>query len=251
VQVANDYRARIYEQYAKLGTERWGAHYTEAALRRWADATRHHLRGWLPADKHTPILDMGCGHGSLLFMLREDGYSRVTGVDLSPQQIALAGRWCEDVHVADARNWLVEHPSHYGLIAGFDLIEHLGKDEQLPFLDKVYQALKPGGRVILQTPNASSPMAGAVTYGDLTHEWFFTPASLATMCRVAGFVDVMARERAPYPRGGRGVGRAILWQFIRAGVKAWNLVETGSVGGGIYSRVFVATAVRPEADPAK
>jgi hypothetical protein len=53
----------------------------------------------------------------------------------------------------------------------------------------------------LQTPNAESPVVGAVTYGDFTHEWFFTPASLADLLRLSGFEQYEARPSGPYVHG--------------------------------------------------
>jgi 2-polyprenyl-3-methyl-5-hydroxy-6-metoxy-1,4-benzoquinol methylase len=220
----------------------------EASLIGWADAARHRLRGWLPTDKDAAILDMGCGQGRFLSLLEEDGYTKLVGVDLSSEQIELARRRHLNVHLGDARDWLVQHPAHYSLITGFDIIEHLRKEDLLPFLDQVYQSLVPGGRVILQTPNASSPFSGTVTYGDLTHEWFLTSTSLADAYRLTGFEQLEARECAPYFRGSKGLIRSILWQCIRAGIKLWNLAETGSSGSGVYTRVFVASAVRPMED---
>ena len=112
-------------------------------------------------------------------------------------------------------------------------------------MTRIMTALRPGGRLILQTPNAESPMVGAVAYGDFTHEWFFTPASLADLLRLSGFEQYEARPSAPYAHGLKSAVRRILWNGVRAGLALWNLVEVGHRSSGIYTRVFVATAVKP------
>ena len=142
---------------------------------------------------------MGCGPGNLLYLLAQDGYTNLTGIDLSAEQIDLARQWCPTATIlqGDVQEFLQQHPGHFGLITGFDIIEHFRKDELLPFMTRIITALRPGGRLILQTPNAESPMVGAVAYGDFTHEWFFTPASLADLLRLSGFEQYEARPSSP------------------------------------------------------
>lgn len=241
-----DYRQTIYATYVSQKNEPAGYTYTEADYRRWALAAGSRFSGWLPADRSTPILDMGCGSGNFLFLLDRLGYTDVTGVDLSPEQIALAQKWCPRAKVVqgDVRETLVQNPEHFGLIAGIDIIEHLHKAELLPLFDLMAQALRPGGRVILQTPNAESPWMGAVAYSDFTHEWFFTPRSLSDMLRLVGLTQFEARPSVPHIHGIKSFTRMMLWRMINALLGVWNLAETGNRGSGIYTRVFVATAIR-------
>jgi hypothetical protein len=35
-----------------------------------------------------------------------------------------------------------------------------------------------------------------------------------------------------------------VWQALRAGLRLWNFVETGSSGSGVYTRVFVISGVK-------
>jgi hypothetical protein len=85
---------------------------------------------------------------------------------------------------------------------------------------------------------------GSVAYGDFTHEWFFTPTSMADLLRQAGLVNYQARGSDPYIHGPKSLVRAILWKVIKNFLKVWNIAETGSPGSGIYTRVFLATAVK-------
>lgn len=240
------YRQRIYDKYVSQKTRAEGLRYSERDYQRWANAAKVRLRGWLPSDHNTPVLDMGCGPGNFLYLLDSLGFTNLTGVDLSPEQIALARKWCPRATItqADVRQVLHANPRRFGLITGFDIIEHFGKEELFPFLDSVARALRPGGRLILQTPNAESPWMGAVAYGDFTHEWFFTPASLADMLRQVGLVGFEARPSAPYVHGIKSFTRVVLWSVVHLMLALWSIAETGSRGSGIYTRVFMAMAVK-------
>jgi len=242
-----EYRQRVYETYVSKKLRPNGKDLTEEDYQRWAKAAKVRLRGWLPSNRNIPVLDMGCGPGYFLYMLEQLGYTDLTGVDLSPEQVALARKWCPRATIihGDVREVLAENPSRFGLISGFDFIEHFSKNELVPLLRLVAEALRPGGRVILQTPNAESPWVGTVAYGDFTHEWFFTPGSLMDMLRQVGLTGFEARPSAPYIHGFRSFGRAMLWSVINLLLVLWNIVETGNRGSGIYTRVFVATAVKP------
>src|SRR5881397_1294588 len=45
------------------------------------------LGPWLPADRQSRILDIGCGEGALLSFLEECGYRNIDGFDISPENI--------------------------------------------------------------------------------------------------------------------------------------------------------------------
>jgi len=242
----DDYRTKLYAQYG-VHTRISGQTPDKYSYKQWAAAAQWYVRGWLPEDKNIPILDLGCGAGYFLWLAQYLGYTNIVGVDLSPGQVSLAQQACPTARITlgDAQEALAQFPSHYGLITGFDLIEHLSKNELLALLEQVYQALCPGGRVIFQTPNPESPWGMNVRYGDLTHELAVSPRGLHSLLFLNGMVDYVARECGPYPHGFVSATRYMLWQVFNAGLSFWNLVETGSKGSGIYTRVFIATARKP------
>jgi hypothetical protein len=64
--------------------------------------------------------------------------------------------------------------------------------------------------------------------------------------RLAGFGEIHARELGPVPLG-YGIAstvRYLVWQTIRAGLKIWNVAETGSVGSGVFTRVFSISGIK-------
>lgn len=237
------YRDRIYEKYSSVFKDE-GKVFNKANAERWGRAYDYYLRGWLPQAKDSSILDIGCGNGVLLHFFAQRGYFRITGVDISPEQCSLARQTGAQVLQADALNFLNEHPNEFDLIMAFDIVEHLEKDEVLRFLEGCIQALTPQGKIILQTPNAASPFCSSVWYGDFTHEVCFNPAILSRLLRLCGFRETEAREQSPVPVGYSAMStvRFLIWQGFRAGMGIWNLVETGSYGDGVLSRVFLISA---------
>ncbi|HEX2676813.1 MAG TPA: class I SAM-dependent methyltransferase [Polyangiales bacterium] len=237
------YRDRIYGEYASKFQDSDLVFDTADAERR-ALSIRQYLRGWLPEDKSAAIVDVACGNGSLLHVFKSFGYANLRGVDLSAEQVTLAKQVTPNVAQGDALEFLQAHPASFDLIVGMDIIEHLRKDEVLTFLDRCAAALRPGGRLVLQTPNADSPMFNTVRYGDLTHEGAFTPDILTRLMRRTGLTSIEARETGPVVHGAKSLARQLLWQCIRGGVRLWNIAESGSAGSGVYTRVFVISGVK-------
>jgi 2-polyprenyl-3-methyl-5-hydroxy-6-metoxy-1,4-benzoquinol methylase len=239
------YRGLLYSGYAK-NFQDTGTTFDARAARRWAKAYCWYLRGWLPGTKDAAIVELGCGGGRLLYYLCTLGYTNVRGVDISPDQVALARQVVPTLDEADTLEWLAASQERYDLLIALDLIEHFRKEEALRFLDLCFSALKPGGRLIVQTPNMDSPLGLQIRYGDYTHELGFNTDLLARLLRRAGFVSVELREQGPVPLGYSAVSslRWLVWQAIRRGVMVWNLAETGSTPC-VLTRVFLATGKHP------
>ena len=239
----SDYRDRIYAAYASRGRQLPSSPDPAAVSVRSRYLARV-LAGWLPEDRGASIVDLGCGTGDVLAAFGAFGYTALAGVDRSAEQVRVAREIAPQVEEGDLFEYLADREQAFDLITGFDVIEHLRKDEVLHFLDACHRALKPGGRLILQTPNAESPWGPAIRYGDFTHEVCFTPGSLEWLLRLSGFEEVEARETGPRPLGWRSLGRVFLWRTMRLYLALWNLVETGSAGSGVYTRVFLMSAVK-------
>lgn len=244
---AADYRKCIYEHYASR-FQSAPTVFDIAAARRWGRAYRHYLRGWLPSDGQARILDVACGGGKLLQFYLDAGYVNVQGVDISPEQVALARQVTPKVIEANVLDYLAENAGLFDFISGLDIVEHFRKDEVLRFLDLCHAALKPGGRLVLQTPNAESPWCAYHRYNDLTHELGFNPNALSRLLALVGFECIEAREQGPVPWGYSSCSslRWCVWQAIRTGLKVWNAAETGDSGSGVFTRVFLISGKRAQ-----
>jgi 2-polyprenyl-3-methyl-5-hydroxy-6-metoxy-1,4-benzoquinol methylase len=239
-----NYRQRIYSTYVtnKMVNLR---DYSEAGYRIAAKVIASRIRGWLPDDKSAPILDLGCGHGNVLYLLAHAGYTNVTGVDLSLEQLNLARQWCQQIVQGEALDFLQHQTRQFQVIIAFDLIEHFTKDEFMLLIEALFNALLPGGRLIIQTPNADSPWVSAERYSDFTHEIAFNALSLEHVLKLVGFSEFQGRECAPHIHSLKSAIRFCLWKFIHMGLHVWELVETGGTESGIYTRVFISSVVKP------
>jgi 2-polyprenyl-3-methyl-5-hydroxy-6-metoxy-1,4-benzoquinol methylase len=241
----NSYRERIYRNYATRFQDAPERFDEEAALR-WGLPYNHYLRGWLPVQREAAILELACGGGKFLHFLKQRGFTQVHGVDISPEQVALSRQvlGADQVTEGDAIAFLESHPGEFDLIVAMDLIEHFRKDECLCFLDACASALRPGGRLILQTPNAESPWGGHHRYNDFTHELGFNPNSILRLLSLAGLEKGQVREMGPVAHGLKSLIRWFLWRVLRRGLWAWNMVEIGNGSSGVYTRVMLASAVK-------
>jgi SAM-dependent methyltransferase len=104
------------------------------------------------AEETGPVLDVGCGGGLFLRLLREQGPA-VLGMDHSAQAAAVAWRAnavpaiCGDLARAPLR------ASSCSAITMFHLLEHL--ENPAEYLRAAHELLRPRGRLIVQTPNAA------------------------------------------------------------------------------------------------
>jgi 2-polyprenyl-3-methyl-5-hydroxy-6-metoxy-1,4-benzoquinol methylase len=231
-------REAIYPSYGHDFQDA-GERFDPGAAARWGRAYGRYLRGWLPDRRDAAIADLACGQGWLLYWLKSRGYMNLCGVDIAPDQVALA-RQVANVDQEDLLSWLAERRERFDLLIGLDIVEHFARDEALRFLELAYAALKPGGRLVLQTPNADSPFGLQVRYGDITHEWADNVSQLTRLLRQTGFVAIEAREQGPVPWGYSlaSTARFLVWRLIRAGLQLWNVAETGATLR-VLTRVFL------------
>lgn len=239
----SNYRQRIYSHYVAA----WDATNVPnslAALENRGPTMRYVINAFFPKDKAAAILDLGCGHGTLVHFAHQAGYTNTHGIDASAQQVALAQHLgIANVTQGDLMAALkATPPDSLDAVIAFDVIEHFTKDELIDLVDAIHCTLKPNGCWIIHAPNANSPFVGAVRYGDYTHEQAFTPASVQQLLIASGFSRFLFAECCPRVYGLKSLIRVILWQMLRGLLVVANAAETGSLGGGIWTRNFYAVA---------
>lgn len=153
----------------------------------------NYKRFFLPLPEDAKILDVGCGLGQFLFYLQKEGFRNVTGIDISQTQIELALQMQPDVdfrHVDDPFKFLRERPGQYDVITMNDVLEHIDKEQLVPFLQALHESLKSGGIIIVKTINSAYPLSHASRYLDLTHTISFHEKSLTQLLRHVGFTGI-------------------------------------------------------------
>jgi 2-polyprenyl-3-methyl-5-hydroxy-6-metoxy-1,4-benzoquinol methylase len=222
-------RSRLYEAYV---SQHAGTSDGEAA----ALIYRRDIRPLLPPPAAGPVVDIGCGSGTLVRLLQADGFD-AEGIDISPEQAALArAGGAARVRQGDFRALLATHPAHYAAVTATDLLEHLTKPEVLQTFDDVAAALRPGGVFVGRVPNAVSPLGGHIQAGDFTHQTSFTARSIRQLAAAAGFGEVMARSCPPVAHGLASAARVVVWHVVSAGYRMTLAAETGVLRGHIVTQ---------------
>src|SRR5258705_7234285 len=146
------------------------------------------IRRHFPRDRNAVILELGCGHGTLLYALHKAGYTDARGVDWAGEQVRAAHHLgIQGVREGDVMHALAETASRsVDVVVAFDLIEHFTKAELVPLVDEVFRVLSRGGRWIIHVPNAEGPFGARIRYGDFTHELAFTRLSLSQLLKASG-----------------------------------------------------------------
>jgi SAM-dependent methyltransferase len=236
----SDFRTTLYGRY--LST--FKAQSASAPSTAWWD--HKYLPLLEDLDRAAPVLELGCGDGALLAYLAERGFLNVAGVDISPEQVAVARRRGLDVDCADALAYLETRPLSQAALIAVDVLEHLTRDELIRLAGGMFVALRPGGRLLIQTANGAGLFPGQVIYGDLTHQTVFTPGSLSQLLTQAGFCGLSFYETGPIPIRVRGKLNVALWHAIKALANAARSIETGK-RQAIWTENFICSAFKPAA----
>jgi O-antigen chain-terminating methyltransferase len=185
------------------------------------DDIKRRLRSHLPRVRAAgagtdamPIVDLGCGRGEWLELLRDEGLS-ARGVDLNRVSLEQCREMRLDAVEDDAISFLRSLPdTDVGAVTGFHIIEHLPFDVLLGLLDETYRVLKPGGIAIFETPNPQNVLVGSCTfYLDPTHRNPLPAGLTKFLMENRGFSKVEVVPLHPYPQELRVHGSELADRF--------------------------------------
>jgi SAM-dependent methyltransferase len=136
-------------------------------------------------------IDLGCGRGEWLELLTESGF-KATGVDLDDGMLAVCRERGLDVQTKDAIQGLKECADEsQAVVSGFHLAEHIPFDVLQTLVSESLRILKPGGILILETPNPENIVVGTANfYLDPTHKQPIPPLLLSFLAEHLGFAQV-------------------------------------------------------------
>ena len=146
------------------------------------------------------VLDLGCGRGEFLALLREQGVSG-RGIDLNDAMVEVCRENGLDATKADALSYLrgVPDQSLGGLFAA-QVVEHLEPAYLTNLLDAAFDKLRPGAAIVLETINPACWFAFFESYiRDITHVRPLHPDTLKFLLIASGFNGIDIRYRVPYP----------------------------------------------------
>jgi 2-polyprenyl-3-methyl-5-hydroxy-6-metoxy-1,4-benzoquinol methylase len=172
------------------------------------------------------LLDVGCAYGFFLEAARKRGWD-VDGIDISEHAVAYA----RDHLGLPAKAGVLEEagyePASFDVITAWDVVEHF--PDPLRELQYLYTLLKPGGLLVLSTPDVGSPVARITGHRWMgfklaeEHLYYFSRETIVEMLEEAGFdrtrtfhvgkdvaLEFFARRLSLYvPPAAKAVDRAV------------------------------------------
>jgi 2-polyprenyl-3-methyl-5-hydroxy-6-metoxy-1,4-benzoquinol methylase len=148
----------------------------------------YNYKKYFPEDRNAKVLDIGIGRGEMLTCMKNWGYLKYLGIDISPSTV----KFCKSLRlncelVDDSQQYLLEQEEQFSVITLIDVLEHIKKENVVVYLKALRSALKPDGVLIIQVPNSQSPDFQLHRYNDITHEVGYIEHSLAQVLIAAGF----------------------------------------------------------------
>lgn len=223
------WKKRLYEKYVSSGQAGAFTASAEETFRPRKAYIEKLISKYFPTDRDAEILDLGCGHGAFLYFLRKTGYTRISGVDTSAEQISKAHGFgitsavCRPAseHIAGLANESIDR------VLLFDILEHLERQELFDLLDEVYRVLRAGGVCLIHVPNGEGIFGMRIRFGDLTHVQAFTQNSARQLLTTVGFSQVQCFEEKPVVHGVVSLIRRVLWFLGTLNIRLLLAAETG------------------------
>ena len=157
-----------------------------------------HLRALQKKFAEAEALDVGCGRGEWLEILKENGIA-ARGVDLNAPMVEQCRACGLEAAQGDALAFLGELPdASLALVSGFHIIEHLPFPKLLQLFQESARVLRPGGIAIFETPNPEFPRVSSYTFHlDPTHRHPIPHELLSFIGTYAGFASVQIERLQP------------------------------------------------------
>ncbi|MDG2308163.1 MAG: class I SAM-dependent methyltransferase [Candidatus Binatia bacterium] len=175
-----------------------------------SESQRPYLR-FFPDASAGPVVDLGCGDGSFLRLLRENGVE-ARGIDQSAGAVERARAAGLDASRGDLIAALEACPDDsLGGVVSLQVVEHLSLPVVLRLLQLAKRKLRPGGVFLAETVNLASLIVFSRSWTiDPTHRQALHPLTLRFLVTEAGFTDsevvysgeVEPEKRMELPPGG-------------------------------------------------
>lgn len=162
---------------------------------------QHRLDHYLDdLSSSAPVLDLGCGRGELLLLLREAGVA-ATGVEGDGALSEAAHRRGLKVVEGDVLEVLrAQEAESWGAVTAMHLFEHLPPPVLVQVASEVRRVLRPGGLLLAECPNPHSLRVGAALFWqDPTHRRPLLPETLELFLQAAGLTIERREMLHPFP----------------------------------------------------
>jgi len=151
-----------------------------------------------PFRGHAPVVDLGCGRGEFLELMRVAG-TEARGVDASSELVAICRYKGLAAECADAFTYLESaEPGSLGGVFCSQMAEHLTPADVVRLIRLAHRALRSGGLLVIETPNPECLAIFATHfYIDPSHTRPIPPSLMAFHYEETGFVQVRLERLHP------------------------------------------------------
>ena len=140
-------------------------------------------------DPTLPLVDLGCGRGEFLEIMREQGILAF-GVDTNAKNIEEVRQKELDVRHEDVVDFLESAaPNSLAAITSFQVIEHIPNPDLRKLIKLAYEKLAPGGFLLLETVNPYCLETFRTYYLDPTHQNPVPLDLLSVLYQFYGFAE--------------------------------------------------------------
>jgi 2-polyprenyl-3-methyl-5-hydroxy-6-metoxy-1,4-benzoquinol methylase len=221
-------------------------------------SSKRFMRALVPPAPPLRILDVGCGTGLNAGHLVRQGHE-VVGIDLSPIAIEkFRARGYQGIVCDIEAGPPPFSQESFDLVYASEVIEHCV--DTMGFLRSLHGLLKPGGTMLLSTPNSAFwayRLLGLLgrapsEYQHPGHVRFFSKRSLASAVSAAGFEIAEISGRHMYLLLGRRIGDPIAAALEAAGMQTeprfvtgdhfWQLSAFARRASGLWADTLILTA---------
>ncbi len=181
-------------------------------------------------SKDSLVVDLGCGYGELLHRLKQDGFKKVAGVDISGELIDIAhSLGTKEAVLMDIEEYLsMLDDSSVHVFVAKDIFEHLEINMLNRVLERCRRKLVRGGFIIGHVPNGEGIYGMKIFFGDMTHKLAFTRKSLQQVAMLNGFSHVACYEDTFFGKGIKSTLRLVAWKVLTFHRRVLHWVESGS-----------------------
>ena len=147
-----------------------------------------------------PVIDLGCGRGEFLHLLRQEGFTAAVGVDTN-------GLYIRELQVRDFR--VVEQDAleyldsvrneSVAAITALQFVEHVSLEYLEKLLDLSFKKLCATGILLLETVNPYCISTFRTFYLDPSHIRPLPPPLLSLLMKIHGFAELRVFFSAPVP----------------------------------------------------
>jgi 2-polyprenyl-3-methyl-5-hydroxy-6-metoxy-1,4-benzoquinol methylase len=160
----------------------------------YTDGKWEHLVALRDIPTNAAVLEVGCGFGGFLDLVRDTRHANVKGIDLSRAAIEVAQSRRRPVAVEDVIDLAAREPESYDVVCSFQVLEHVTNPRR--FLEACVSLLKPGGRLCIGVPNNDGYLGQQRLDKALLNQppHHMTRWGIQTLTSLGGFLPVKVRR---------------------------------------------------------